>query len=593
MFRKSQLAMALAITAATGSAYLASGLAAGANAPNGVLAAGSRLLQTRPVFQMPAGDHGADLASARVAPRAIPLRVPGAEVLNAAKGRAAALRAQVGNSSGVTSDAVKEANAAATSPTPLALTGACGTNVAAGFAPSDVNGAAGPTNLVVVTNVNIGVFNKTNCATISNVGLKTLFGGFSIPGTTILFDPRVLYDRKAQRFFVFADSEDFTNNDQFQYIAVSTSNLATAWFLYRVPLSQGTSRFCKKAVNSFWDYPIAGLNDKRLVITANDFGGGVSTGILDIDKTPMLSGLGTTARCFVTANGINNYAPAVVLDKSLSMTLLSPGSGGGNQIRRMTLANPGLIGADTMGSETFVNITPWVLTTNAFQPNGVQLDAIDGRFQGPSIQSRGLLWNVHTENGGLSNVYARWKLFKLATAATSVNALMEFKPTTGGSNNRDDLFNASVATGSGKFNAPIFVTASRTIDSIPGTGNAAHLIFSGFNSSANPAKWQFDTVGISTRQFTGCGGVCRWGDYSSTQIDPKSRKSDDDEDDDHSVDSSSTQNDPDSGIVRAWGFNQLVASGTGTTTNQFQWVTRAGKVELKFESSPTIASTEH
>ena len=569
MLRKSQLAIALAIVATAAGAYLASGLAEGANAPNGVLAAGSRLLKPGPVYIMPPGTHAADVASTH-APRAIPLRIPNAAALNAAKSRAAAARALVSKAAGTAIDAVSEGKSASSGRAPLALTGACGTNVAAGFAPSDVNGAVGPTRLVVVTNVNIGVFDKTTCATVSNVGLKTLFSNFAIPATTTLFDPRVLYDRKAQRFFVFAESDDNTNTDQFQYIAVSTDNTATAWYRYFAPLSLGPNRFCKKAVNSFWDYPMAGLNDKRLVITANDFGTGVSTGILDIDKTPMLSGLSTSAKCFVTADGIFNYAPAVVLDTAASMTLLSPGSGSGSKVRRMTLANPGLVGADTIGAETFINVTPWTLTTNAFQPNGIQLDAIDGRFQSPSIQSRGLLWNVHTENGGLNNLYARWKLFKFSTAPTSVTALLEFKPTTSGANNKDDMFNASVATGSGILNAPIFVTASRTIDSIlTGAGNPAHLIFSGFNSSKNSAEWQFDTVATSARNFATCGvDPCRWGDYSSTQIDPVI------------------------GIGRAWGFNQLVASGTGTTTSQFDWVTRAGKAELNIQFSPNLASTE-
>ena len=50
---------------------------------------------------------------------------------------------------------------------PLSVTTNCATNSATGSAPSDIHGAVGTTNIVVVTNVDIGVYNKSTCSSVS------------------------------------------------------------------------------------------------------------------------------------------------------------------------------------------------------------------------------------------------------------------------------------------------------------------------------------------------------------------------------------------------------------------------------------------
>jgi hypothetical protein len=163
-----------------------------------------------------------------------------------------------------------------------------------------------------------------------------------------------------------------------------------------------------------------------------------------------------------------------------------------------------------------------------------------------------LLWNVKsvTVSG-----FSRFRLYKLST--TSNSPLFTFTPTTSTCANADHLFNASVDTNSTATSSPAIITATRTCPSQATAGRATHLIFRGPNSSS--AGWGFETIQTSGTNFanTGLGttcnaapgrGSCRWGDYSSTQIDP-------------------------SITTRAWGFNQLI-----TGTNQFGWNTRAGQV---------------
>lgn len=452
------------------------------------------------------------------------------------------------------------ANGAESAPSPQGVSGpACTTNVSTGFAPSDIHGAASPLVQVVVTNVDIGVYNRATCALISRVSLKTFFNRTS--ATETLFDPRVIFDKSTGRFFVTVESRDSTNTDQFQFFAVSTTNNASAFFKYTITLSAGNVRFCKTATNSFWDYPNVGSNARRWLITANDFGTTVSGALLDIDKAPTLTGGTVSFGCF--AGLPSNIAPPIVLDSSTTATILSPGSGSGNSISRRDLVL-GLTGpsTDLIFTRPSYPVPAWTSSAGGVQPNGQRLDALDGRFQSASIQSRGLLWNVHTIN---QSGFARARLYRLTNASTTLSPApsLIFDPITTAS---DDIFNPSVATGSGLVNAPIFITATRTVRNSAAQGNAFMIMFYGPNASAT--DWvvsgiRYSGVAIATTNgVTSCNTssrlVCRWGDYSATQVDPSS-----------------------SG--RGLGWSQ-VNPGPGTT--QFDWATASGQVDLNLAFGP-------
>jgi hypothetical protein len=436
-------------------------------------------------------------------------------------------------------------------PEPLYASALCNTNVAAGFAPSDIHGAVGPSRLVVVTNVNIGVYNKIGCTTVSNVGLKTLFGAFGIPASQTLFDPRVLYDRSVGRFFVTAESSDGTNTDQYQYFAVSKDSTATAWWIYRFQLSKGTAFSCKKAANSFWDYPMSGKSSKRWFITANDFpkSGSATGAVLAINKTPTLTGAATSFKCF--NNLAFNIAAPIVLDSSTQSVFLAPRSA---SVLRYNHTAGATIGADTLAAAASYAIASWTTPPNAVQPNGQKLDSLDGRFQSASLQSRDRIWNIHAVNFG-GRPLIRW--YRLQKSASSVLSTVTFQSTT-----TSHLFNPSFVTNSGLDGSPAFITASRTEPSPTCTAiscRAAMITFSGPNNSGG--DWTQSLAGTSTSQFTGCNsttsrGSCRWGDYSSITVDPN-----------------------DAG--RAWGFNQLI---NGTT--QFKWFTRAAEEIYNLQASP-------
>lgn len=507
---------------------------------------------------MPAGVSNVADSESPAGQQVILTRVPGGDkALVARKNRSETLGAE-NAINGVVEVPLKDE--AATSG-PLFASSSCNTNVATTSAPSDIHGAVGPSRLVVVTNVNIGVYNKADCTTVSNVGLKTLFGAFSLPTTETLFDPRVLYDRAAGRFFVTAESRDSSNTDQYQYFAVSKDNTASAWWIFRFTLSKAATAtttailFCKKAQDSFWDYPSAGKSSKRWFIAANDFpaAGGVFGAVLAIDKAPSLSGTAPTGKCFNTLN--SNIAPPIVLDSNTQSVFLAPRS---TSILRYNHTAGTTVGADTLALGTAYTITAWSTPPDAVQPNTQKLDSLDGRFQSASLQSRDRIWNIHTVASG-TRPLIRW--YRLQRSASTVLSTVTFQ-----SSSTSHLFNPSFVTGSGVDGAPAFITASRT-DPTCTTSSclAAMITFSGPNNSG-ASDWTQSVAGTSTNQFATDGfgiacnstsrGSCRWGDYSAITVDPN-----------------------DAG--RAWGFNQLI---NGTT--QFNWFTRAREEIYNLQFGP-------
>jgi hypothetical protein len=444
----------------------------------------------------------------------------------------------------------------------------CTTNSADVFTPSDIHGSASPTNIVVVTNDAVGVYRRGDCSTLGRVSLEDFFrGGFVVPATQEIFDPRTLYDPVNQRFFISAESADDVSFDQFQYIAISTDSTASAWNLYQIMLSKGSNSFCKLRLKGFWDYPSAGYNTNRWFITANDFPSGEPEGnvitprlapaaaLLSIDKAPTLTGGDITINCFQQLRF--NLAPPIVLDGSTTSFFLSPGgSGQGDKIKRYALDSPSTDPkADTLTTTASINVASWTAAPNAVQPNGQTLDSLEGRFQSASIQDGTSLWNVHTINVG---GFARWRLYKFST--TAKDPLFTVTPSTVDAQN-DFLFNPSVATRSDAPGDPAFVTFSRTIPSITSPkGYAGMLIAKGPNASSTGWKSTLISKSLDQYQETGfiggstpCNssaiGTCRWGDYSATQIDPAD-------------------------TTHAFGFNQLII---GVTSKN--WTTKGSEVQ--------------
>ena len=312
----------------------------------------------------------------------------------------------------------------------------CAMNGGTGSAPSDVHGAATPTNIIEVTNSDIMIKNKSNCALVSSMSLKTFFGGFAIPAAESLFDPRVVYDRLAGRCIVTVELRNSGNTDQFLYVASSRTSSCTTWRRIRFVLSRAStgSLFCKASAANFYDFPNLGYNNTRAVVTSNNFtsrtGSFLQATLLSIDKVALHGTAPVFARCFRGGSLPFSMAPAIQGDFGSSMFILSTGAGSGFTIRRLRLTSSGSGSgiADTLTSLSSILIPFWTAPPDAPQPNLQKLDTLDGRFQSASKQIFGSLWNVHTVN---SSGRAVVRLYKVSTSGSLLfrrNRWQQLKP---------------------------------------------------------------------------------------------------------------------------------------------------------------------
>jgi hypothetical protein len=410
----------------------------------------------------------------------------------------------------------------------------CTGNAFTGSAPSDSHGAVGKNGYIEVTNVDVGFYSRTACTSL--IPRKSLKSFFGITDTaTTAFDPRALYDFVNDRYVVTAETRKTSSTDQFQYFAVSkTNNPAGAYFVYKIRLSEGTTKFCKKAVSDFWDYPNAGYNKDRWFLGTNVFptAGSAYGTILTITKAPTLVGGTATFRCYGTGSFAVQFNTAPPINRSSTSTIayfLSPGSGSGSQLKKYTLNTS----TDVLSGPVNIPLpNAWTAPPDASQPGVTQtLDTLDGRFQSASVQIGSTLWNTHAINfsGRALN-----KVYKV-NASTNTSTLAVFLQSSATSFN----WNPSFVTGSTSTTSPGFLTWSTTDP----TNNlrASSDMLTGPNASS--AGW-FLTRAVTSSQSCTSNPVCRWGDYSSTTLDPLD-------------------------FNQAFGVNQFL-----TGTSQFDWSTR-------------------
>ncbi|REJ74749.1 MAG: hypothetical protein DWQ36_14385 [Acidobacteria bacterium] len=130
-------------------------------------------------------------------------------------------------------------------------------NDAPGATPPDPELAVGPDHAVAVVNTSLEIYDKTGLSLVGPTTFSSLFAG--VPSCGGLFDPNVLYDESADRYFL-----GIASGGSAFCIAVSQSSDPTgSWYLYRVPTAPGF----------FFDYPHTGVGEDVFVMGGNLFVG--------------------------------------------------------------------------------------------------------------------------------------------------------------------------------------------------------------------------------------------------------------------------------------------------------------------------------
>lgn len=367
-----------------------------------------------------------------------------------------------------------------------------------GCYPPDVNAAVGPTQILTTVNSAIAVRSKAGAVIGTPISINTFFGY----SATLLFDPRVLYDKFDNRWIIEAEGDqETTSGPQFQFFAVSTS--ANAAGTYR-KFALNMSAIVGSA--NFWDYPQIGLNQDGLIFTGNVFTptayAGARTFQFSLDSLGNSTSGSTSS--FVYSLGATT-TPPIVADRSSQASLLSvptAASAFGHTVWNV----PGHDFYSTLLGAGSVAVAAYSPPANAPQPGtSVLLDTSDARISADTYQIGSSLFATHSIDFG--GAVIRWYEIN-----TSTNGLIQ----------QQNRFRSG---SSSDFNASVAIDTTKRMVICASTSDAA--TFPSIECiGRNPAD-AASTTGALNVVFVGSksqtdnlqGGVSRWGDTSSVSPD--------------------------------------------------------------------------
>lgn len=381
--------------------------------------------------------------------------------------------------------------------------------------PPDTNGAVGPNHLMVVLNSQIRIQTRAG-ATVSTASMDGFWASVPGPwaaGTPNAFDPRVLYDPFSSRwiFTAMADSNAATSAI---LLAVSQTNDPTgAWRLYKVDAD---------STNAAWaDYPSVGFNKNWIVVTVNMFGvGGTGfkrTNIYAFNKANLYAGTGSF-KLFTDANGAT-MAPAVTFDNALNTMYLVEDWDGHTQLRISSLT-----GTPAAPAYSATHYFPTTAAANAWT-----FQAPGGNDFAPQL---GTAQRIQTNDARVQNVVYRngslWcaQTIFLPNSATPTRSAVqwwELAPT-GTIKQRGRIDDS---TGQ-KFYAFPSIAVNKNGDVLIGYSRFSGQQYAGtayaFRAKADPVNTLRTEAVLKAGgddYFKTFGGTKnRWGDYSSTVVDP-------------------------------------------------------------------------
>ncbi|MFE1884102.1 hypothetical protein [Streptomyces diastatochromogenes] len=379
--------------------------------------------------------------------------------------------------------------------------------------PPDTHGAVSRGYFVEVTNgAGVGVYNKSG-GLLKNVSLASFFGYT----TQEIFDPRVVYDKKWNRWVISAEAFQEDQDVQKVFYAVSTSsNPQGSWYIYTFdpPEEPGTG--------DFYDFPQLGYDQDAVIVTANIFRPGelgfnyIGSRAFGMAKADLYNGRFTDFRYFdVGLTG--TVAPPIVEDDNANAFLVAAYPGADH----LTLLKATGLGRsnDTIVQQPDVPVTNYFVPPNARQPGTDNvLDTLDARFQNASTQIGNQLLNIHTVSGG---DYPLPKWYQINTDTSTVPSGQFGFVFEGGSS---EDFNPSVAGSAvgGTAENPIgrmFFTWTST-DAFGAPHQAR--VKSGGRLATDPVSVAGGNTHAEASTFYAPSPdtVERWGDYSSVTINP-------------------------------------------------------------------------
>jgi hypothetical protein len=388
------------------------------------------------------------------------------------------------------------------------------------FIPPDTDGAIGPNNFVELVNGAFAVYDKATGALAAprvsmttfwqDAGITGLSNNPGTPGAVGTTDPRILYDADSGRWFAVAiDQPPSGSGANRILVAVSHSSDPTAGFQGFAIQSNSTGLSA--------DMPSIGIDRNGLYVATRNIDQATNNsteGVLVLPKSDLLlptptvanrtlienvpvNSLGLTVQAVVDLNGTGLPHPLLASFNDSNLKLSSIGG----SITAPTLnTSDGLI---ALPSGSNVN------TLNARQPNGdntIDSSSFGARITSTVIEQGGYLWGVNTITTG-DHESLRWYRIDAATGRLAESGLI--------SDPDHDYYYGSIAVnprgdvviGYTRSGPTEFASAFASIGSFDGSTT----------TFGDPTLLK---AGVANYDLTFGGARNRWGDYSTTTIDP-------------------------------------------------------------------------
>jgi len=338
--------------------------------------------------------------------------------------------------------------------------------------PADASGAVGPHHVVGAFNSSFSIHDR-NGTQLSLVSMSQFWHDPQLPDM-FPYDPRVAYDAVNDRWIV-AMLADVNVRQGMLFLAVSASGDPTAsWRRFRIALSTDP------AVDG--DYTRLATTSDQIVITLNDWVGDNPLGsyIFTIPKNAVYSATLTPSVTKMTDSF--DIGPVTSSDSTVRLIDLEDG-----QVFVLTPANSG--GAQYVAPVSYQSGA--ILCNQSGTTNTVECGNLPLQY---AVMRNGVLWIVNGANNGSRNVVVIWKI---AGGAAKIIILEDAATDAAFPSIAVNRYGAALI-GYSMMDASIFPSAAyRYIDS---AGNV---------SAPAVAKSGEDWV-----------GGYRWGDYSTTLVDP-------------------------------------------------------------------------
>jgi len=368
--------------------------------------------------------------------------------------------------------------------------------------PPDVAGAIGKSNYVSVSNDEIEF--RSRGGAVQKITSLNAFFGYS---TESMFDPRVQYDETYQRFVVTCLGFQESTTVQYLGIAVSqTNNPMGKWWIFfdNVTPIVGTG--------GFYDFDMLGMNQDALLFTANLFGATQFEGssLFAVAKARLYNGFGYGVPYWTGLVATLQPNHTTLFDQN-GYAWLAAAPGGSGNIYMYAMGYPaspqdtGVYGYYTVSGVAAYSVPPGAPQPASCAPAGALLDSLDNRFQNVGVQDGDVFYQTHAIALGSYTANRYYVITGLDSFAPTVAAQNIFYAS-GSSND----WNPSVAADpAGHF----ALNWSYTDTSVLASERYAD------NSAGNPFGATGINVFTSASCYTGVG-TSRWGDYSSTGLDP-------------------------------------------------------------------------